>query len=141
MFIRDLASGRFQLLCHMGSKFYGKISKERTYLRSTYKDPTRLLSHNALRGNIARFGPELVRKLIGRAGSLNSFGLENEERILLGDAMINKLDIDQYCGEEDKDSGEAGLSAGTTDSEGENPSIDENKLKLIFSTVKKLIFL
>ena len=126
----------------MGSKYHVKLSRENSYLRNTYKDPAKF-SHSAIRtrGNIMSIGPDLVGKLLDRAGTLNPLDLEGDERIVSGNTISNKLYIDQDFVEDeekDDDSNEADLSAGM-DSDGENPSIDQEKLKFILSTVRLIV--
>ena len=161
VFIRDLFSGRFHLMCHMSTKLLGKGSKEAVFFHSTYRDPSRLSSNEAARSkaNIMSVGPDLVRKLIGRAGNINPFNLEGKENFIVGDVSDNKFDatnVDDY-GEGDDDDDDDGveddvdfddelnereLTLDSINFQRENLNIDLEKLNnVLYSTVTMIALL
>ena len=139
IFTRNLSSGRFEVLCHVGSKFFREFSKEAIQLRNIYKDPTRSLSHRSTRnrGNVMSVGPDLFGKLLVRTGNLNPLGLESEEGFTSGDAANRRLEIGHDYGEEGvyTSRNELELPTSSTNYEEEDTIIDQQKLKPILPMV------
>lgn len=144
IFTRNLSSGRFEVLCHVGSKFFREFSKEAIQLRNIYKDPTRSLSHRSTRnrGNVMSVGPDLFGKLLVRTGNLNPLGLESQEGFTSGDAANRRLEIGHDYGEEGvyTSRNELELPTSSTNYEEEDTIIDQQKLKPILPMMREGLY-